>query len=254
MKLAGKVAVVPGGTAGIGKEIALAYAKEGAQVVVMSRNQERVSAMEKLLKEAGSEKSFGIAVDISDEQAVVAAFKHVKETCSKIDIMLNSAGIYPVAAFVETTKEEWDRVINVNLNGPFYCSREAAKYMIPQKNGRIIFITSGQALRGEALMAHYSASKGALVALARALAAELGPHGITVNTIAAGLTTTDTVNSSMPPQLLTNAAMGFPLQRLGRPDEYNGAAILLASDDGAYITGDTIAVDGGGSNANASHL
>ena len=128
MKLAGKVAVVPGGTAGIGKEIALAYAKEGAQVVVMSRNQERVSAMEKLLKEAGSEKSFGIAVDISDEQAVVAAFKHVKETCSKIDIMLNSAGIYPVAAFVETTKEEWDRVINVNLNGPFYCSREAAKY------------------------------------------------------------------------------------------------------------------------------
>lgn len=204
MKLAGKVAVVPGGTAGIGKEIALAYAKEGAVVVVMSRSKDKVAAMEKLLKETGSEKSFGIAVDISNEDAVIEAFKQVKETCGKIDIMLNSAGIYPVAAFVETTKEEWNRVIDVNLNGPFYCAREAAKYMIPQKSGRIIFITSGQALRGEALMAHYSASKGALVALARALAAELGPHGITVNTIAAGLTTTDTVNSSMSAQATTD--------------------------------------------------
>lgn len=254
MKLKGKVAVIPGGTAGIGKEIALAYAREGAAVVVMSRNQERVLAVEKLLRENGTDQSMGIAVDISNEEAVISAFQRVYEKFGKIDIMLNSAGIYPVAAFTQTTGEEWKRVLNVNLNGPFYCAREAAKYMVEKKSGRIIFVTSGQALKGEALMAHYSASKGALVALARAMAAELGPLGITVNTIAAGLTLTDTVNQGMPPELLENAPKGFPLQRMARPDEYNGIAVLLASDEGAYITAETIAVDGGSSNANVSHM
>lgn len=254
MKLTGKIAVIPGGTAGIGKEIALAYAREGATVVVMSRSKDKVAVTEALLKEAGSSDSMGIALDISDEDAVIEAFRQVHDKYGRIDIMLNSAGIYPVAAFTQTTGEEWRKVLNVNLNGPFYCAREAARYMIEQHEGRIIFITSGQAMKGEALMAHYSASKGALVALARAMASELGPWGITVNTIAAGLTATDTVNGSMPPQLLENAPKGFPLQRMARPDEYNGVAVLLASDDGAYITAETIIVDGGSSNANVSHV
>jgi NAD(P)-dependent dehydrogenase (short-subunit alcohol dehydrogenase family) len=145
-------------------------------------------------------------------------------------------------------------VIDVNLSGPFYCAQAAAKEMIKQKSGRIIFITSGQALRGVPLMAHYSAAKGGLVALARAMASELGVFGITVNTIAAGLTTTDTVNGTLPPELLQGISQQVPLKRLATPDEYNGAAILLASDDGAYITAETIAVDGGTANADAARL
>jgi 3-oxoacyl-[acyl-carrier protein] reductase len=122
---------------------------------------------------------------------------------------------------------------------------------VKQKDGRIIFITSGQALRGVALMAHYSAAKGGLVALARCMAAELGASGITVNTIACGLTTTDTVNSNMPPQVQAVIANSYPMKRLGRSDEYVGTAILLASDEGSFITGETIAVDGGHTNADA---
>lgn len=249
MKLEGKVAVIPGGTAGIGKEIALAYAREGADVVVMSRKQEHVDKTVAQLKEEGCANPSGYAVDISNEAAVIDVFKAVHDVYGHIDVMLNATGIYPNTAFVETSGEELMAVLTVNVAGPFYCAREAAKYMIPQHEGRIIFLTSGQALKGVALMAHYSASKGALVSLARAMAAELSPLGITVNTIACGLTATDNVTDNMPPALLENEPKSFPVQRIARPEEYNGVAVLLASDEGSYITAETIAVDGGTSNA-----
>jgi NAD(P)-dependent dehydrogenase (short-subunit alcohol dehydrogenase family) len=250
MKLKGKVAVIPGGTAGIGEQIALGYAREGATVVVASRNKERVERLSRLLSEMGNNGK-GLAVDITKEDQVDSLIAQVINEYGKIDIMLNSAGFYPATPFVNVSKEEWDRVVDINLTGPFYCARAAAREMVKQNSGRIIFITSGQALRGVALMAHYTAAKGALVAMARALAAELGPYGITVNTIAAGLTTTDMVNNSMPPQLLDAIAQAVPMKRLASPAEYVGISVLLASDDGSYITGETIAVDGGGANADA---
>ncbi len=250
MKLKGKVALVPGGTAGIGEQIAYAYTREGATVIVASRNKERVERVGNAIKAMGS--GGGIVCDITQKDQVDAMVDQVVKEYGRIDIMLNSAGFYPATPVVQVSAEEWQQVIAINMTGPFYCAQAAAKEMVKQQYGRIIFITSGQGLRGVPLMAHYSASKGGLIALARAMAAELGPYGITVNTIAAGLTTTDMVNGTMPPQLLEAVAQGVPVKRLAVPEEYNGSAILLASDDGAYITGETLAVDGGMSNADAA--
>jgi NAD(P)-dependent dehydrogenase (short-subunit alcohol dehydrogenase family) len=251
-KLDGKVALIPGGTAGIGEQIALAFAGEGATVIVASRNKERVDRGAAAVCTVGA--GGGMVCDITDRNDVDAMIAEVVKQYGKIDIMLNSAGFYPVVPVADIPGEQWQQVIDVNLSGPFYCAQAAAKEMIKQKSGRIIFITSGQALRGVPLMAHYSAAKGGLVALARAMASELGVFGITVNTIAAGLTTTDTVNGTLPPELLQGISQQVPLKRLATPDEYNGAAILLASDDGAYITAETIAVDGGTANADAARL
>ncbi len=251
MRLEGKVAFIPGGTAGIGEQIAYAFARAGATVVVASRNRERVDRVAGELNKIG--RGGGLVVDITNPAQVDAAIESVVKEYGALDIMLNSAGFYPATAVEEISPKEWGQVIDVNLCGPFYCAQAAAKEMIKQKSGRIIFITSGQALRGVPLMSHYSAAKGGLVALARAMAAELGVHGITVNTIAAGLTTTDMVNNAMPPQFLEMVAQNVPLKRLAEPHEYNGTALLLASDEGAYITGVTIAVDGGTAQADAVH-
>ena len=139
----------------------------------------------------------------------------------------------------------YDTAIAINMDGAFWCAQAAAKIMIPQQSGSIIFITSGQGLRGVPLMAHYSAAKGGVIALARALAAELGPHGITVNTIAPGPTATEHVCNDFAPEFLENTKKSIPLRRIGRPDDCVGLAVLLASDEGSYISGETIAVDGG---------
>ena len=251
MKLQGKVALIPGGTSGIGEQIAYAYAKEGATVVVASRSKEKVDRVAAEINKIG--KGAGLVLDVTDKPQVDEAVAWVVKEYGKIDIMLNSAGFFPATPVEKIDAGEWSRVIDINLNGPFYCAQAAAQEMIKQKSGRIIFITSGQALRGVPLMAHYSAAKGGLVALARAMAAELGIYGITVNTIAAGLTTTDTVNGSMPPQFLEMVSQNVPLKRLAQPSEYNDTAVLLASDGGAYITGVTIAVDGGTAQADAVH-
>ncbi|MDR1069235.1 MAG: SDR family oxidoreductase [Gracilibacteraceae bacterium] len=251
MRLKGNVALIPGGTSGIGEQIALAFAREGATVVVASRNRERVDKVTQAIKSIGQ--GGGIVADITSPDQAEGMVTQVVAEYGKIDILLNSAGFYPVTPFTQITPEEWHSVIDVNLSGPLYCAVAAAKEMVKRNYGRVIFITSGQGLRGVPLMAHYSAAKGGLIALARAMAAELGPHGVTVNTIAAGLTTTDMVNTTMPPQFLEMIAQNIPVKRLAVPDEYNETAILLASKEAGYITAVTIAVDGGTSNADAVH-
>lgn len=243
MRLKDKVALIPGGTSGIGEQIAYAFAREGATVVVASRSRERVERVGNAIKEIGQGE--GITADITDPDQVRAMVAQVIADYGKIDIMLNTVGVYPATPIEQISPEELQNVININLIGPFYCAQAAAKEMKKQRYGRIIFISSGQALRGVPLMAHYSAAKGGLVALARVLASELGPFGITVNTIAAGLTTTDEVKKSFPPDFLETVAQAVPLKRVASPGEYNGVAVMLASDEGAYITGVTIAVDGG---------
>lgn len=251
MKLEGKVALIPGGTSGIGEQIAYAFAREGATVVVASRNKAKVDRVAAEIGKIG--KGAGLVLDVTDQEKVEEAVAWVVKEYGKLDIMLNSAGFFPATPVEKISGDEWRRVIDINLNGPSYCAMAAARAMIPQKSGRIIFITSGQALRGVPLMAHYSAAKGGLVALARAMAAELGVYGITVNTIAAGLTTTDMVNDNMPPEFLQMVAENVPLKRLGKPEDYNETAVLLASEGGSYITGMTIAVDGGTAEADAVH-
>jgi 3-oxoacyl-[acyl-carrier protein] reductase len=251
MRLKGKVAVVPGGTSGIGKAIALGFAKEGATVVVAGRNEGRVKETETELKALGSE-GFGAICDIIDESQVQALMNQAKEKFGRIDVMLNSAGAFPAKPFLKMTTEEWLDVLNLNLNGPFYCAKAVAPLMVEQKWGRIIFITSAQGLRGIPLMAHYTAAKGGIIAMARCLAAELGPYNITVNTIAAGLTLTGPVTGGLHTQKeLDFLASTMPNKRLGVAEDYVGYAVLLASDEGSHITANTLAIDGGMTQAQA---
>lgn len=244
MKLKGKIAVIPGGTSGIGKEIALGFIKEGATVIVVSRNEKRVCEMQKLLDDM-KHSGCSLQTDISDKDDVEDLMEYVNDKYGHIDILVNSAGYFPITNALDITPDEWHKVIDINLNGAFLCAQCAAKYMIAQKNGRIIFITSGQGLMGIPLMAHYSAAKGGVIALARALAAEWGKDNITVNTIAPGPTETEHVKNDFPKEFLKRQANSIAIKRLGRPNDCTGLAILLASDEGSYITGVTIPVDGG---------
>ena len=251
MKLEGKIALIPGGTKGIGLEIAKAYAAEGATVVVASRRQENVD--EAVAKVSGFGRAYGYACDISDPDASAKLVADVVAKHGRIDVYLNSAGIYPNTSIEAISREEALSVFNVDLIGPFFAAQAVARQMMQQKSGSIIFLTSGQGLRGVPLMAHYSAAKGGLIALARAMAAELGVYGVRVNTIACGLTTTDTVKENIPGDFMGAVAESIPLKRLGNPDDYNGTAVLLASDESSFITGVTIAVDGGSAEADAVH-
>lgn len=244
MKLQGKVAVIPGGTSGIGKEIALGFIKQGATVIVASRGEKRVQEMQTLF-DAMKHDGCSVKLDISKKDDVENLMKYAADRYGHIDIMLNSAGFFPITKALDISFEDWSKVIDINLSGAFWCAQAAASYMVTQSNGRIIFITSGQGIVGIPLMAHYSAAKGGVIALARALAAELGPYNITVNTIAPGPTATEHVTNDFPKDFLDKQAETIPLKRLGKADDCTALAILLASEEGSFITGTTIPVDGG---------
>ena len=258
--LKGKVAVVPGGTSGIGLAIAKRYVQEGATVVVCGRNLEKAKKAEAELAALGNN-GYGISCDVSNEAAVTAMMDEVFEKFGRLDILLESAGVIPAKPFLKMTTEDWKWVQSINLDGPFYCTKAAVPHMIKNKYGRVIYITSAQGLRGIPLMAHYTACKGGLIALARCLASELGPFGITVNTIACGLTMTEpltggfTTNKELDTMestgIHTSEELRFlrdtqmPNKRLGEPDDFSGYATVLASEGGAHITGTTLAIDGG---------
>lgn len=244
MRLKGKVAVIPGGTSGIGKEIALSFIKEGATVIVASRGEQRVREMQAKFDELKHD-GCSLQLDISNKNDVEQLMESVNRKYGRIDILLNSAGYFPITNALSISAEEWQKVLDINLNGAFWCAQSAASYMVKQKYGRIIFITSGQGMMGIPLMAHYSAAKGGVISLARALAAELGEYNITVNTIAPGPTATEHVNNDFPKEFLEKQAQKIALKRLGNPEDCNGISVLLASEDGGYITGTTIPVDGG---------
>jgi len=162
-----------------------------------------------------------------------------------IDILVNCAAIYPNVPFMQITEEQWVQVIDVDLNGAYRVTQAVAGVMLKQGSGKIINISSGQALMGVPLMAHYSAAKGGMISLTRALAAELSPLGINVNCVAPGLTATEHVKSLLPPEYLGAMGQAATLGRMARPDEYVGICVLLGSDEASYITGETIVVDGG---------
>ncbi len=260
MTLKGKVAVIPGGTSGIGFAIAKRYVKEGAAVAVCGRNPEKAKRAQEALAALGNT-GYGTTCDVSSEEQVDAFMQEVVDKLGRIDILMESAGVIPGRPFLKMTKEDWKYVQHINLDGPFYCTKAVAPVMVKQNFGRIIYITSAQGLRGIPLMAHYTACKGALIAMARCLASELGPYNITVNTIACGLTMTepltggfttnkelDTMESTglhTSEELRTLREQQMPNKRLGEPDDFAGYAVVLASDEGAHITGTTLAIDGG---------
>jgi NAD(P)-dependent dehydrogenase (short-subunit alcohol dehydrogenase family) len=252
-RLAGRTAIVTGGAKGIGRHYSLALAAEGAQVMIADIADGAAVASEIASKHGANSVASAIA-DVSDESSVKALVAATMERFGKIDVLVNNAALFVPLQEMKCTEidaELWDRVMAVNLRGPFLMMKHVAPHMIAQGYGKIINIGSGTAFRGIPWMLHYVTSKGGIMAFTRALARELGEHGIRVNTLAPGFTLSDTVVRENPGHVATardRAVASRSLQRDEHPQDLLGALIFLASADSDFITGQTLAVDGGNVN------
>jgi NAD(P)-dependent dehydrogenase (short-subunit alcohol dehydrogenase family) len=252
-RLAGRTAIVTGGAKGIGRHYSLALAAEGAQVMIADIADGTAVAADIAGKHGANSVASAIA-DVSDESSVKALVAATMERFGKIDVLVNNAALFVPLQETKCTEidaELWDRVMAVNLRGPFLMMKHVAPHMIAQGYGKIINIGSGTAFRGIPWMLHYVTSKGGIMAFTRALARELGEHGIRVNTLAPGFTLSDTVVRENPGHVATardRAVASRSLQRDEHPQDLLGALIFLASADSDFITGQTLAVDGGNVN------
>ncbi len=246
MRLKGKVVLITGSTRGIGKEFALGFAKEGADVVINGRNLEKAKSFAKEIEGLGV-RSMAIDADVSLSQDVTRMVEEAIRTFGKIDILVNNAGINPFILEAEKIKEEgWDQVLDVNLKGVFLCCQAVGRKMIEQGGGKIINISSAAGLLGEQGFLPYCVSKAGVMVLTRILAYEWSRYHILVNAIAPGFVAggmnTPILNKEI---LLSGLTQNVPLKRLGNPEEIVNIALFLASEDSSYINGTTIVADGG---------
>lgn len=247
MSLQSKVAIITGAGTGIGQGIAIAMAKAGASVVVDYVGKASVAqdTIDQITKMGG--KAVGVDADISQQADVEKLVQKTIETYGRLDIMVNNAGIEKKFAFVDYPLDEWNKIIAVNLTGPFLCSQAAAKQMIAQGNGgRIINISSVHEDLPLLTNAPYCASKGGLRMFMRTIAVELAPHKITVNNIGPGAVYTPIDKDVEENKKMNDAILAeIPLGRWGKPEEIGDLAVFLASDQASYITGSTHFIDGG---------
>ena len=240
----GKVAVVTGGSRGIGRAIALAFGRAGARVAVTCTHQreaaeEVVTALQQM-GSAGRVYQF----DVADYTATTAAFDEIVQAFGRVDILVSNAGMRRDQLLVRMKPEEWDVVLHTNLSGTFHCARAAARAMLRQRWGRIIAITSVVGLTGNAGQTNYAASKAGLIGFTKALAKELAPRGITVNAVAPGFIETDMTRELSETQRQA-LSQHIPLGSLGTPDDVAACVLFLASDEARYITGEVVSVSGG---------
>ena len=236
------MAIVTGSRRGLGRAIALGMAKEGAQVVVSDVNQEDC---EKVVREIRASGSRGLAVkcDVTSRSDVETMVKRTLDMFGKVDILVNNAARADFKPFLRLKDEDWDLALNSNLKGQFLCAQIAAKAMIKNNWGRIINIASISSGLGNAfpLMLHYTASKGGVIGLTKALALELAAYDINVNAICPGAIDTGII----PPEMTQRMIARIPKGRMGRPEEVANLAVFLASEESEYITGSAIVIDGG---------
>jgi 2-hydroxycyclohexanecarboxyl-CoA dehydrogenase len=248
MGLDGRVAVVTGGGSGIGAAIAERLAADGAVVGILDLDGDAADAVAARAREAGSQ-AIGCVVDVSDRPAVEAAFAQVRERLGPVAILVNNAGRDGFRRFVNITVEEWTGILDVNLTGTFHCTQVAVADMIPAGWGRIVNISSSSAQGGQEFMTHYVASKAGMIGLTKALAKELGPDGITVNTVPPGFIDTPMLRRSEEKGLLGGSLEDHeartPVRRAGQPEDIANAVAFLASPESSYITGQVIGVNGG---------
>jgi len=242
--LEGKIALVTGGSQGIGEAIAKALGAAGAHVVVAARTQEKAAAVAQSITASGG-KAEALRLDVGDPASVSAAFKAVVEKHGRLDILVNNAGITDDGLILRMSKESWDKVIATDLTGVFLCSQEAAKTMLKKRvPGRIVNITSVVGLMGNPGQTNYAAAKAGVVGFTKALAREIGSRGITVNAVAPGYVETPMTDVLLEEQ--KKALVGqVVLGRLGTADDVAGAVVYLASDAAAYVTGTCLNVSGG---------
>lgn len=246
MKLQDKVAIITGGAAGIGFAYAQRFLAEGARVVIADIV-DPVTAAEKL---GGTDHVIGVHTDVSDPIATQGLADAAVARFGRIDVLVNNAALFAglkPQKFDEIPDAEWDRVMAVNVKGVWNCTRAVVPVMRRQGSGRIVNVASAIVAKGTAFLLHYVASKGAVVAITRALARELGPDGLTVNAVAPGLILSDTVqaNPDITGFQLDAIMRVRSLKRDAYPEDVEGTVVFLASDDSAFMSGQTLVVDGG---------
>jgi NAD(P)-dependent dehydrogenase (short-subunit alcohol dehydrogenase family) len=247
MKLDGKVAIITGGASGIGRAMVERLAADGASVVIgdLARADEAAAALQ-----ARGHRAAGVRADVTNENDIAALVGAAVERFGGLDILVNNAALFSTlkpAPFERISAEDWQRVMAVNTLGPFLAARAAVPLMAARGGGRIVNVASNTVLKGAPGLLHYVASKGAIIAFTRALAREVGPKGITVNAIAPGFTLSDGVvaNPAYVETFRAAATAARAIQRDQRPDDLVGAVSFLAGPDAAFVTGQTLVVDGG---------
>ena len=249
-----KVVVVTGASRGIGRGIALKFAQEGAHLVVIA-NEEKIYDVAEEIKAIGRQ-AMAVFCDVTNKEAIEKMYAQTVKTFGQIDVSVQNAGVITIAKIQDLTEAEWDKVMDVNTKGVFLCCQAAARYMIPQNRGRLINTASGQARQGFIYTPHYAASKFGVVGITQSLAKELAPYGITVNAFCPGIIDTDMwayndkawgalLGDYKPGELMQEWVDDIPLGRVGTAEDVTALVTFLASEDAAYITGQTINIDGG---------
>lgn len=244
MELKGKVALVTGASRGIGRAITLRLAQAGADIALIYASNGQAAQEAAGQVEALGVRALALRADVSDFAQAQAAYAQVKEALGAPDILVNNAGITRDGLAMRMSQADFDRVVQVNLNGAFYLTRAALPDFVRRRSGRIINITSVSGLDGNPGQANYAASKAGLVGLTKALAREVASRGITVNAVAPGFVATD-MTAAMNPDTLAQALKLVPMGRAAQPQEIAGAVAFLAGPDAGYITGQVLRVDGG---------
>ncbi|MGC8877612.1 MAG: SDR family NAD(P)-dependent oxidoreductase [Anaerolineae bacterium] len=245
MRLKDKVAIITGGGSGIGRASAELFALEGAKVVVADFNEKAGQETAAAIRQSGGEAIF-VQVDVSDSAQVQRLVDITLQTYSGVDILVNNAGILLFGTALDTSEQDWERVIAINLTGTFLVSKAVLPHMIARGGGSIVNLTSSTGAHDAAAnTVAYVASKGGVALLTRAMAIDHAKHNVRVNAVAPGPTDTPMLRDAMSPEQLSAFAATFPMGRLGRPEELARAILFLASDEASFVTGAILAVDGG---------
>lgn len=244
MRLKDKVAIITGGSRGIGNATAKAFLREGATVIITASSKETAEkAVAKLKEEFPESVIDGIYPNLSSLEDVRKNFKEINEKYGDIDILVNNAGISESTPFVEYTEESFDKVMDLNVKGVFNATRAVVEFMISHGDGVILNTSSMVSIYGQASGIAYPASKSAVNGITVSLARELGPKGIRVNAVAPGIIETDMMKA-VPKEVIDPLIAQIPLRRLGQPEDIANAFVFLASDEASYITGVVLSVDG----------
>jgi 3-oxoacyl-[acyl-carrier protein] reductase len=244
MNLDGKTALVTGASRGIGREIALELARQGANVAVnFAGSEAKANEVVDEIKALGRD-AFSVQCDVSNSEQVTAMIKDTIDRFGKLDILVNNAGITKDNLLMRMKEEEWDDVININLKGVFLCTKAVTRQMMKQRYGRIINVASIVGVSGNPGQANYVAAKAGVIGLTKTTAKELSSRNITVNAIAPGFITTD-MTDKLTEEVKAEMLKQIPLARFGEPKDIAKVTAFLASDDSSYMTGQTLHIDGG---------